>query len=403
MRGSVRRAQVAVLVTFFVHGLLFASWTAHIPHVKARLDASDATLGLALLGAPAGSVCAMALAGYLVPRLGSRRMVRLCLIGYCLSGPLVGLAGSVAGLFGALFLWGGFQGTLDISMNTQAITVERRRGRPLMNGMHAGWGLGAFAGAGLGTLGVALGVTLSWQLLVVGTAALAVTGWLTTSLLTDAGEHRPVDRSPDQPAVERPRGTTGLLSAPVLLLGGIAFASMLCEGAAADWSSVYLRDSLGSGAPGLGYTAFALAMVAVRLGGNRLLDRLPAQVLLPLLAAVATAGFGAALLAASAPVGIAGFFLLGIGVGTVVPTAFSAAGRLPGLHPGVSVAAVSGLGWAGFVCGPPLIGQLAGALTLPVALAIVPLLTAFIAVATRQVVALRTPQAEAVTVPGCPA
>ena len=390
----MRRAQVAVLATFFVHGLLFASWAAHIPHVKARLEAGDATLGLALLGAPAGSVCAMALAGYLVPRLGSRRMVRLCLIGYCLSGPLVGLAGSVPGLFGALFLWGGFQGTLDISMNTQAITVERHRGRPLMNGMHAGWGLGAFAGTGLGTLGVALGVTLSWQLLVVGTAALAVVGWLTASLLADAGEHRPV---------ERPRGTTGLLSAPVLLLGAIAFASMLCEGAAADWSSVYLRDSLGSGAPGLGYTAFALAMVAVRLGGNRLLDRLPAQVLLPLLAAVATAGFGAALLAASAPVGIAGFFLLGIGVGTVVPTAFSAAGRLPGLHPGVSVAAVSGLGWAGFVCGPPLIGQLAGALTLPVALAIVPLLTAFIAVATRQVVALRTPQAEAVTVPGCPA
>lgn len=372
---------MAVAATFFVHGLLFASWTAHIPHVKARLGAGDATLGLALLGAPAGSVCAMALGGFLLPQVGSRLMVRVCLVGYCLAGPLVGLVGSVAGLFGALFLWGAFQGTLDISMNTQALTVERRRGRPLMNGMHACWGLGAFAGAGVGTLGVALGVSLAWQLLVVGAVAAAVVGWLATGLLVDVV-------TPASSPTRAPH--TRRLSTPVLLLGAIAFASMLCEGAAADWSSVYLRDSLGSSAPGLGYTAFALAMVGVRLCGNRLLARQPAHVVLPTLASVATVGFGIALVLGSAPVAIVGFFLLGVGVGTVIPTAFSAAGQIAGLHPGVGVAGVSGLGWAGFVCGPPLIGQLAGVVSLPAALALVPVLTVVIAVATRRVTALRT-------------
>jgi MFS family permease len=366
-----------VAATFFVHGLLFASWTAHIPHVKAHLGIGDATLGIALLGAPVGSVSAMLLAAYLIPRIGSRLMVQACLVGYCLSGPLVGLTGSVAGLFAALFIWGAFQGTLDISMNTQAITVEGVRARPLMNGMHAGWSLGAFAGAGVGTLAVALGVSLSRQLLVLGTVALLIAGWLSTRMLADA--HHPTV----------PRAQAGRRISPaMLLLGSIAFASMMCESAAADWSSVYLRDSLGSSAPGLGYTGFALAMVVVRLFGNRLLTRYTARVLLPALAGVATVGFGAALVIGSTPVAVGGYFLLGFGLGAVVPTAFSAAGQLPGVHPGVGVAGVSGLGWAGFVCGPPLIGQLAGVLSLPAALAIVPVLTAFIAISTRKVTAM---------------
>jgi fucose permease len=179
----------------------------------------------------------------------------------------------------------------------------------------------------------------------------------------------------------------------MVLLGAVAFASMLCEGAAADWSSVYLRDSLGSGSAvsGLGYAAFALAMVVVRIFGDRLLRRFPAHELLPALAALTTVTFAIALVVASVPTAIVAFFVLGLGVGTVIPTAFSAAGRLPGVHPGVGVAAVSGLGWAGFVCGPPVIGQLAGATSLPVALAAVPILTAVIAIATRRVTALRVP------------
>jgi fucose permease len=381
---QLRGAQVAVAAIFFAHGVLFASWAAHIPHVKSHLGVDNGTLGIALLGGPVGSVSAIALAAYLVPRAGSRRVVQFALLGYCAAGPFVGIVGSVAGLFVALFFWGGFQGMLDISMNTQAITVEGAKRRPLMNGMHASWSIGAFAGAGVGALGVAVGLGLSTQLLILGTAVLLVVGWLTVSLLPD----------PPHDAVQARAERSGRrVSGAVVLLGAIAFASMLCEGAAADWSSVYLRDSLGGSkaSSGVAYAAFALAMVLVRFFGNRLLERYPAHVLLPALAGVNSIGFAAALLVGAVPTGIAAFFLLGLGVGAVVPTAFSAAGRLPGLHPGVGVAAVSGLGWAGFVCGPPLIGQLADASSLPVALAIVPILTAVIAVGSRWVTALRAP------------
>src|ERR1700710_79995 len=108
-----RRAHFAVIAVFFVHGLLFASWAAHIPHVKASLGLSDGSLGIALLGTPIGSVAAIGIAARLVPRLGSRRMVQVSLVGYCLSGPVIGLSGSVLGLMLALFVWGLFQGLLD--------------------------------------------------------------------------------------------------------------------------------------------------------------------------------------------------------------------------------------------------------------------------------------------------
>ena len=110
---------------------------------------------------------------------------------------------------------------------------------------------------------------------------------------------------------------------------------------------------------------------------------------LPLLAGAATVVFLAALLLGDVAAGVIGFFVLGLGLGAIVPSAFSAAGRLPGIHPGVGVAGVSGLGWAGFVCGPPIIGQLARLASLPVALGLVPLLVAAVAVGCARVTTLR--------------
>lgn len=387
---AARRARASVIATFFVHGLLFASWTAHIPSIKAALGLNDASLGLALLGPPLGSICAMGLASWFVPRLGSRLLVRITLGGYALAGPLVGLAHSAFELSAALFVWGAFQGTLDISMNAQAIAVEQGLGRRLMNTMHACWGLGAFAGAGIGTVGVALGVGLTPQLLVTGLPTAAVALLLTARMLGDRrGPAHPQEGAGAPPVTERPRRRA--FPTAVLVLGAIAFASMLCEGAAADWSSVYLRESAAGSAAvaGLGYTVFTLAMVIVRFTGDALLTRFGAAVVIPALAALAAATLAAALAAGGVAFGLVAFFVLGLGLGAVVPGTFSAAGRLADLHPGQAVAYVSGLGWAGFLLGPPIIGQVAGATSLPLALGLVPLLCAFIVLAARRVTAMR--------------
>jgi MFS family permease len=387
---------VAVTAVFVAHGLLFASWTAHIPHVVRHLGLSDGTLGLALLGAPVGSVSATVLASYLLPVVGSRRVVQIALVGYCAAGPLVGLAGNVVALFGALLLWGAFQGTLDVAMNTQAIAVERAQHRTLMSGLHGSWSIGAFTGAGVGALAVSVGISLSPQLLVLGTIALCVGGFLTFRMLPDARE-RP---TADVPNIGTPQASRW--SGGMVLLGSIAFAGMLCEGASADWASVYLSQSLhAKGAvPGLGYAAFALAMVVVRLSGNRLLRRRSPSQVLPALAAVAAAGFAAGLLIDRPVAAIVGFALLGVGLASVVPAIFSAAGRIPGLHPGTAVATASACGWAGFVCGPPLIGRLASLSSLPIALGVLPVLTAYVAIGASRSPALRAaPTSQAVVAP----
>jgi len=378
-----RWPRVATVAVFLAHGLLFASWTAHIPHVKSHLHLSNAGLGVALLGAPLGSVSAMLLSARLLPHFGSRAMVRVGLLGYCAAGVFVGLAGSLGALFIAMFVWGAFQGALDVSMNTQAVAVERECRRPLMSGFHGCWSIGALAGAGLGVIGVAVGLSLSLQLLVLGALVLVVVGSLTPRMLPETTPSTRT-RSVGRPSVLR-------LSRPVLVLGAIAFASMLCEGASADWAAVYLRGPLHSSATtaGFGYAAFMLTMVAIRLSGNRLLARFRARVVLPVLAGIATTGFVAGLIGDRDGSAIAGFACLGIGLGLIVPTVFSAAGRLPGLNPGTAIATVSACGWLGFVCGPPLIGGLASATSLPVALGLLPVLTTGIVVSTGLAMALR--------------
>ena len=388
---SMRWPRIAVTAVFVVHGLLFASWTAHIPDVKAHLGLTDGTLGFALLGAPVGSVMAMIAASWLLPRVGSRVVVRVALVGYCAAGPLVGLTGSLPALFAALFAWGAFQGTLDVAMNTQAIAVERTGGRILMSGLHGSWSIGAFAGAGIGALAVAAGITLSLQLLVMGTIALLVAGLLTAQMLPAAAEHPGRTSDSNRNSPDRVGTTASRWSGGMLMLGAIAFASMLCEGAIADWGAVYLSGPLHATGvvPGLGYTTFALAMVTVRLSGNRLLTRFRTDRLLPALAAVATLGFAAALVVASPPAALIGFCCLGVGLASVVPAVFSAAGRIPGLAAGTAVATASACGWAGFVCGPPLIGRLASWASLPAALGLLPLLTAFVVAGTLSSRALR--------------
>lgn len=382
----VRSPSVAVTVVFFVNGMLFASWTAHIPHVKEYLRLTDGALGLALLGAPVGSVLAMLIAARLLPRLGSRLMTRATLVGYCAAGPLVGMTRSSTELLLALALWGAFQATLDVSMNTQAIWVERRARRALMPGFHGSWSLGAFAGAALGAAGVAIGLSLSSQLLLLAIPCVVIAGWLSLAMIPD---ERP---APGDTASHQADSERRAVWIAIGVLGAITLADYLCEGAAADWAAVYMRTSLGV-APaiaGFGFAAYSLGMVAVRLAGNRLLDRFPAHLLLPALAGLATVLFGIGLAVQDVAAVLIGFAALGVGLGAVIPVIFSAAGRVPGINAGTAVALVSAGGWIGLTCGPVVIGQLADVTSLRLALIVIPVLTALVAASTATCRALRS-------------
>ena len=371
---------------FFVHGFLFASWTAHIPQLKQHLGLSDGRLGLALLGAPIGSVLALVVAARILSRVGSGPMVRLALLGYCLAGPFIGLTGSFGTFFVAFLLWGFFQGMLDVSMNTQAIEVERFSGRVLMPGFHGSWSSGALVGAVIGASAVGLGVSLSEQLLVLAVPCLLIVGWLTTRMIPDR-------QVADGPASSRGshEGRHGVLQRELIVLGGIAFADMLCEGAAADWAAVYLHDSVHTVAlvAAMGFAIYCFAMLAVRLSGNRLFTKFAAHRLLPLLAVIATLGFAGGLVIGGPVSVLVGFALLGVGLGSVIPMTLRAAGAVGNVNTGRAVASVAGCGWAGYVVGPVVIGAIASSTTLHTALFLIPVLTGIVAVGTGTAKAVR--------------
>jgi MFS family permease len=366
----------SVVSAFFVQGFLFASWTAHIPHVKDHLHLSDGSLGIALLGAPIGSMLAMLAVSRLLPKFGSRRVVRVALVGYCLAGPVVGLSTSLVTFFIAFLLWGIFQGSFDVSMNAQAIAVEGRVGRRLMPGFHGSWSMGSLAGAGVGVLGVGLGWSLSEQLLIFAVPCLFVVGWLSTRMIPD-----------DQAQVNTESSGKvrwSLLQKAIVVLAAIAFADMFCEGAVADWTAVYLHGTLHTSAvvAGLGYATYLLIMMTVRLLGNKVMNRFPVYVALPLLAIVGAVGLAVGLIINRPASVLVGFMCLGAGLALVVPMVFSACGHIPHVHPGTAVATVSACGWTGFVLGPPLIGGIATLTSLRTALFLLPLLTAVVVVAT---------------------
>ncbi len=376
--------RIAVVAVFFVHGFLFASWTAHIPDVKDHLHLDDGSLGVALLGAPIGSVLAMVLAARIVPRSGSRRIVRVSLVGYCAAGPFVGLTDSSWAFFIAFLIWGAFQGALDVSMNTQALSVEGTSGRRLMAGFHGSWSLGSLVGAGVGALGVGLGWSLSEQLLLLAAPCLFGMGWLTTRMIPD---QMPSPSNASLQGSER----RGVFQGALVVLGTIAFVDMLCEGAVADWAAVYLRGPLHSVAvvAGLGYAVYLFVMMIVRLLGNRIVTRYRAHLVLPLLVAVALVGFVGGLTINRQTSVLVGFGCLGAGLALIVPTIFSACGRIRNVQAGKAVAVVSAFGWSGFVLGPPLIGGLASLTSLRTALFVLPGLMTFVAVATATASALR--------------
>lgn len=262
--SAVPPPRLAVSVLFFVNGAVFAAWAANIPAVQRSLRLESWTLGLVLLAIPAGAMAGMPLSAWLAPALGSRRIAVVSSLIFCATLPLLALAPNPVSLALALWIFGSAGGATDVTMNAQATEVERLRGRPVISSFHALFSLGGLAGSGLVAASVALGVSPLTHLVPV-----ALLGFL-AALAASPGLLPPVARRPTR---KRPFARP---PASLLGLGALAFAVLLCEGAAADWSAVYLRNDLGAGpaTAAAGFGAFSLAMAVGRLCGDRMVHRL---------------------------------------------------------------------------------------------------------------------------------
>ncbi len=380
MAERPRRARLGTALLFLLFGFALGAWTARVPAVKHAVGAGDGRLSLALLALAAGAITGMQLAGRLVDRYGAARVFIPTALAEGLLLIPTGYAGRVTTLAAALFAFGVGHGALNIAMNANAVRVQRAYRRPVMSSFHAVYSVGGLLGAAVGGLFAHAGVGPRGTFLAVGAAVLALAG--------AAVRWAPLPASAAGPDAAAP-AAPGARLVGVYALGLLVFCALVGEGAAADWSAVYLRDDLGAAAgfAAAGYAAFAGAMTLGRVAGDRLTTLLGPVRLVRGCGLLAAAGLGVALLVGRQWAAVVGFACLGAGASCIAPQANTAAGARNPASPGRALARVVSMGYAGFLAGPVLIGGIAALVGLPVALGIPALLALLVAAGA---VALRT-------------
>ncbi|MFB9890890.1 MFS transporter [Planobispora takensis] len=364
------KARRAVSYFFILLGTVSGVWAARIPAVKSSLGLTDGQLSYALLAIAVGLIVGMRFAGRLTDHFGSARVIVPAGIGTALAIVPAGYAPDLVSLLLVLFLYGVVNASLDVSMNAHGVEVERLYGRPIMSSFHGMFSIGGLIGAGIGGLFALLGLGAGVTLLTTGLALALISLYAGRHLLPRTAPARQDSSS----AAGRARWTGW-----IVLMGVVAFAGLVGEGAAVDWTSVYLFEDLGASesVAALGFAVFSTAMTVGRFAGDHLALRYGPVPLVRVSGAVAALGLGTALIIGNVPVAIAGFALFGLGLATIVPQVFSAAGNHDPARAGQAIAQVATVGYSGLVAGPAIIGAVSELAGLPGALAIPAALAAF--------------------------
>jgi fucose permease len=345
---------------FVVNGAAIGAWVAQIPWVQERFDLSKSAMGLVIVGMALAVILALPVAGQAIVRYGSERIVWVGGTALAFAIMLPVLAPHPVLVAAGLFVLGASSATQDVAMNSHGVKVEKDLGRPIMSSLHAGWAFGGMAGAGFSAACSALGLDPR--------ITVAITSLLLLALLYASASrigHGSAAEGEETPGFTLPPRGIVLLAVLCLLL-------MVTEGAMADWGGLYLRQDLGASAAiaALAYSFFTAGMTVGRVVGDAINHRIGAVALLRWGALLTGVPLGAMLLIGQPAVALLGLFLVGLGVANGVPLMFSAAGRQPDTAPGPGIAAVSSMGSLGFLAGPPVIGVLADAISLPWALSI---------------------------------
>lgn len=345
-----------------------AAWAPLVPFAKARAGIDEGELGLLLLCLGAGSMITMSLAGAFAARFGCRRVVIGSAVPLCLMLPLLATASSPALLAVGLIVFGAALGSIDVTMNIQAIIVERASERSMMSGFH-----------GLFSLGGIVGAAFMAALLGAGASPFAATLWVAAGMIVAvavaAPNLLPHGGKSEGPVFAVPRGV-------VLFIGVLCFIAFLAEGAMLDWSAVFLTSvrDMEAAYAGLGYATFSLTMTIGQLTGDRVVQQFGARNVVFFGGSCAAVGFAIAALVPFWQTALLGYALIGAGCSNIVPVLYNSAGRQTVVPEHVAVAAITTLGYAGVLIGPAAIGLVAQAASLSAAFLILTILQLGIAV-----------------------
>ncbi len=346
-----KRIRLAVALVYFCMGLCFSSWASRIPDIKSALHLNDAMLGSILFALPVGQFLMMPFSGKLVTHFGSRKVLLFAVPVYTICLNNIGFVKEGWQLAIALFLFGIAGNLCNISINTQGVSAERLYERPIMASFHGGWSLAGFTGALIGLLMINLKVPPQWHFITV-IAIVWVIVWVNHPFLVKGKSGANKDE-PKRKFFSRPDSI-------LLQLGIIGFCSMASEGAMFDWSGIYFKDvvKVPASLVILGYTSFMIMMASGRFLADYIISKIGRKKLLQISGVMISTGLFTSVLFPYLIPCIIAFMMVGLGVSSVVPTVYSAAGRHSKVPAGIALATVASVSFLGFLMGPPLIGYI---------------------------------------------
>lgn len=336
---------VAVGFLFATSSLLFGTWVASIPGIKQRLGFTDGSLGLSLLLSPLGAITGMLLS----TRVFSKVPVGSWMLnGYrflCLLMILQINSVNRPMFWICLYLFGLCSFLNGVSSNATVNLLEKKTGRLLMSTCHGMYSLGGAVSAGLAALMFSFHVISGWQIVIIAAVIFTIITANQKLLLTN----RDIIHS---------RSGIKLPSPTILGISFICMVTFMAEGCVADWSAIYLKESLHAPKElvSLGYAGFSVAMTLGRLNGDSLIAKIGSKKIVIAGCMLSAIGFTTVVLAPIVPVAIAGYILIGCGSSCIVPVLFSASANIPGVSTVEGFAMVTTGGLIGFLTGPSLIG-----------------------------------------------
>jgi MFS family permease len=345
MPFSPSAARAAIMAVFVLHGILLGGWVTHIPLAKARLDAGLGMFGVALLSFAVGAVIAMPIAGAIINKKGSAFVTWVGGLGFAalLFAPSVAPTLPLFMLGGALL--GACVGSMDVAMNAHGLAVEKALKKPVMSGFHGGFSVGA----AIGTIGGA------WLMSQVGPAIQLATISVACAIGIVVAARYFLPASVD-------KGLSGSHFAwptkATIGLGALCFLALMIEGSVADWAAIMLQSRFiaDTALATMAFGFYQTGMAISRFSGDMLRQKFGAVPMVFWSALLTAAGTSAALVVPSIPMALIAFAIGGIGIGNVAPVLFAGGGRLEPDAPGRGIAAVTSMGYSGFLAGPPLIG-----------------------------------------------
>ncbi|MEU6191619.1 MFS transporter [Nocardia sp. NPDC047038] len=436
-----RVARAAVFTVFALNGFLLAMWVVHIPVVTDRTGVAKSTLGMFILLMSGAGIVGMRLAGPLADRFGSRTLVgaAACFGSVAVVGP--GFATGPFTLALALACFGFGNGALDVSMNTQAVHVERAYRRPIMAAFHALFSGGGLVGSLLGAAALRAGWDVRVTLVVAAVGCVALVLTLVPRLLRETASETAespgvassvhateLDAAPlehdatvslrqgdssghdvmptgsdaastaqspdrlDRDRSSRAPATTSLdtraRGRKVLALAVLAFSLLLAEGVAADWSALQLRDHLDADAAtaALAFGAFSTTMTVGRFATDRVSHVFGGVAVVRYGSLLAAIGLAVIVVSPWIPLTLLGWALTGLGLAGGIPQIFSAAGNLGSRTAATDMSRVFSVGYLGLLAGPTVIGWLTAVMSLTTAM-VVPILAVLLCCAYASVVA----------------